>query len=1005
MRSVIVILVAAAIFLGCIFSPPRLMDDVDAVQAQISRNMLQSGDWVTAHLDGVPYLEKSPMGYWLSATSYSIFGVHDWAARLPLALAVIALCFVVCRFGTWAFGGEVGLYSGLILSTSIGLFLFTRLIIPDAILTLTITVALWSFLRAQDPNEERPRLWAYLIGLCLGLGLLLKGLIATVFPVGAAFVYLILTRQFFAPPTWKKLRPLSILLIMGVVAAPWYVLATLRNPPYFEFSMHSGPGQYHGFFWFYFINEHVLRFLNLRYPRDYNTVPRLWFWLFHLLWLFPWSLYAGAVFGLSFRPVDRAGRTRLLALCWIGVVLGFFTLSTTQEYYSMPTYPAFALLLGCAIAAGNKWVRRGSAAIAVIAAAAFAVIAVILSRVWSLPAPGDIASALVQHPEMYTLSLGHMGDLTLQSFAYLRLPLAMAGIAALVGAAGMALYRKDKRKPLFAAVAMMLIFFHAARVAMIAFDPYLGSKPLADALTSAPPGKLIEAGAYYAFSSVFFYTNRTALLWNGRRDNLEYGSYAPSAPQVFIDDAKFRQLWTQPDRYYLLAEEQDLARARNLVGDGMIRIVKQSGGKYLLTNIEMPVPNPSRATGGWMMMEQRPRAMFAALAFIPYISGGQLLLIVSIIGLISSTVYLGLVIKASRRFRRRRMAATPSSLPLPRVTLLKPLHLLEPGLERNLESFFRQDYPDFEIIFGARHDTDPALKIVDALRARYPHVKTGVVLSGEPEYPNAKVFALEKMIERATTPYLVITDSDVCADPNCLREVIAPLLDPDNGVVTCLYRGLPAGGFWSRLEALGMSIELASGVLVADMLEGMRFALGPTMAVRRDVLESIGGIAALGQYCADDYMLGNLAYVAGKRVVLSEHVIGHVAMNTSARESITHQIRWMRSTRFSRSAGHIGTGLTYAMPFGLTGLAAGLLLHNWALGFGLFAFAYLNRVIQAIAVGSGVVRDPEALKLFWLYPLRDLMGFIVWCGSFAGSEIVWRSQRYRLVADGKMVRV
>jgi hopanoid biosynthesis associated glycosyl transferase protein HpnI len=981
------------------------MDDVDAVQAQISHNMLQSGDWVTARLDGVAYLEKSPMGYWLSATSYSIFGVHDWAARLPLSLAVIGLCFVVCRFGSWAFGEDAGFYSGLVLSTSVGLFLFTRLIIPDAILTLTITVALWSFLRALEPGETRPKLWAYLTGLCLGLGLLLKGLIATVFPVGAAFIYLVITRQILAPQTWKKLRPFSILLIMGVVAVPWYVLATLRNPPYFEFSMHSGPGQYHGFFWFYFMNEHVLRFLNLRYPRDYNTVPRLWFWLFHFLWLFPWSLYAGAIFRLDFRPSDRAGRTRLLALCWIGVVLGFFTLSTTQEYYSMPTYPAFALLLGCAIATDSKWVRRGSMAIASVAAAAFAVIAVILLKVWNLAAPGDIAAALVQHPERYTLSLGHMGDLTLQSFAYLRLPLAMAGIAAFVGAAGIALYRNQKRTPLFATVLMMLIFFHAARVAMIAFDPYLGSKPLADALTAAPPGKLIEAGAYYAFSSVFFYTNRTALLWNGRRQNLEYGSYAPGAPQVFIDDEKFQQLWRQGDRYYLLAEEQDAELARKLVGDGMLHVVKQSGGKYLLTNLEMTGPGPGLATGGLMLIDRQPRVMRASLAFIPLIPGWRFLLAVSVIGLVSSTVYLGLVIKASTRFRRQQDSSISPETSLPRVTLLKPLHGLEPGLERNLESFFLQDYPDFEIIFGARNADDPALRIVEELRIRYPRVKTDVVLSGEPEYPNAKVFALERMIARAATPYLVITDSDVCVGPECLRDVITPLLDPANGVVTCLYRGLAAGGFWSRLEALGMSIELTSGVLVADMLEGMRFALGPTMAIRRDVLDSIGGIAALGHYCADDYMLGNLAYVAGKRVVLSEHVIGHVAMNTSARASLTHQIRWMRSTRFSRSAGHLGTGLTYAMPFGLLGMAAGILAHNWALGLGLLSWAYLNRVIQAIVVGTGVVRDSESSRLCWLYPLRDLMGFIVWCGSFAGSEIVWRSERYRLVADGKMVRV
>src|SRR5262249_39012843 len=236
-------------------------------------------------------------------------------------------------------------------------------------------------------------------------------------------------------------------------------------------------------------------------------------------------------------------------------------------------------------------------------------------------------------------------------------------------------------------------------------------------------------------------------------------------------------------------------------------------------------------------------------------------------------------------------------------------------------------------------------------------------------------------------------------------EVVSPLLDKSNGVVTCLYRGLPAGGLWSRLEALGMSVEMPSGVLVANMLEGMKFALGPVMATRTDVLESLGGMAALGQYCADDYLLGNLAHARGKRVVLSSHIIGHVAMNTSARASIAHQVRWMRSTRFSRKAGHVGTGLTYAMPFGLLGLAAGVLLNNWQLGVVLFAWAFLNRAIQAIVVGRGVLGDRQALTMFWLYPARDLMGFFIWCASFTGSEIVWRNERYKLVPGGRMVRV
>jgi 4-amino-4-deoxy-L-arabinose transferase-like glycosyltransferase len=583
----IVVLVATAIFLGCIYSPP-LMDDVDAVQAQISRNMLQSGDWVTAKLNGIAYLEKSPMGYWLTATSYRIFGVADWAARLPLALAVIILCAVTYGFGCWAFGPEAGFCGGLALSTSVGLFLFTRFLIPDAILTLAITCAMWSFLRVLDPDESRPQLWSSLIGICLGVGLLLKGLVAIVFPIGAALFYLLFTGKLFARWTWLRVHPFRALLVMAVIAVPWYVLATLRNPPYFEFSLHSGPGQYHGFFWFYFINEHVLRFLGLRYPHDYNTVPRPLFWLLHIVWLFPWSFYAGTLFDLNYRPTDRAGQTRLLALCWIGVVLVFFTFSTTQEYYSLPTYPAFALLLGSGMSGSSAWLRRGTRAITVAAVIACALTAAISYRVWNLPTPGDISSALVQHPEMYTLSLGHMGDLTLQSFAYLRLPLVVASIAALVGVVGAVFFRYAKHGPFVATAVMMLIFFHAARLALVVFNPYLGSKPLADALAAVPNGELIEADAYYAFSSVFFYTNRRTFLWNGRVDNLEYGSNAPGAPQVFIDDRKFQQIWSSNDRYYLLASDKDLSQVRQLVGASLMHVVKVSGGKYLLTNQEIP---------------------------------------------------------------------------------------------------------------------------------------------------------------------------------------------------------------------------------------------------------------------------------------------------------------------------------------------------------------------------------------------------------------------------------
>ncbi len=368
--GLIVILFAAAVYAGCMVSPPSLMDDVDAVQAQIARNMLSSGDWVTARLDGVAYLEKSPLIYWMIAICFKIFGAYDWVARIPVVLAAIALAWVTAAFGTWAFGRRAGFYAGLCISTCIGLFLFTRILIPDVMLTACIALSMWAFLRTIDEEEPRSRMWALVLAASLGVSLLLKSLVGVVFPVGAAIVYLGVTRQLFNATTWKRLHPFSGLGIVLLIAAPWHIIATLRNPPYFDFTMHSEAGEYHGFLWFYFINEQLLRFLNLRSPRDYNTVPRIYFWLLHFAWLFPWSVYLPAAIKLNYRPTDRAGKTRLLALCWTLFILVFFTFSTTQEYYSMPCYPALALLIGSAMAAGGDWIRRGTRVLCAILAIA-----------------------------------------------------------------------------------------------------------------------------------------------------------------------------------------------------------------------------------------------------------------------------------------------------------------------------------------------------------------------------------------------------------------------------------------------------------------------------------------------------------------------------------------------------------------------------------------------------------------------------------------------------------
>src|SRR5262249_24824126 len=426
---------------------------------------------------------------------------------------------------------------------------------------------------------------------------MLKGLIALLFPIGGALAYLAVTRQLFSRETWRRLHVIRGLCIFLAIAGPWHVLATLRMPPYFDFTFHSGPGQYHGFLWFYFMNEHLLRFLGMRYPHDYNTVPRLAFWLLNLLWLFPSSVYLPSAARFGYKPVDRAGRTRLLALCWTGFLLLFFTFSTTQEYYSMPIYPALALLLGCAMSdvalAESGWIKTGTRILGAVAAVAVAVIGYIVYSVRDVPALGDISRALHQHPAAYTLSLGHIGDLTLQSFAYLRAPLVLAALAFALGAAGAFLL--SGRRVFLAFAAMMVLFFHASRLALQVFDPYLSSRPLAQALERAPAGQLIVDGAYYPFSSVFFYSGRNALLLNGRINNLEYGSYAPGAPSVFIDDAKLTQLWASSRCYYLVADGTRVDSLRRLAGPDHLHPVAESGGKLLFMN--PPAGEPGGCSG------------------------------------------------------------------------------------------------------------------------------------------------------------------------------------------------------------------------------------------------------------------------------------------------------------------------------------------------------------------------------------------------------------------------
>jgi ceramide glucosyltransferase len=371
---------------------------------------------------------------------------------------------------------------------------------------------------------------------------------------------------------------------------------------------------------------------------------------------------------------------------------------------------------------------------------------------------------------------------------------------------------------------------------------------------------------------------------------------------------------------------------------------------------------------------------------------------VALAGMASSAVFLGLAIVGVLRFRseaQEQAKAAPDDEHLPPVSVLKPVHGLEAQLKENIESFFRQDYPDYEILFAADEADDAALEVVREVSARYPHIRTRVLITGTP-WPNPVVYSFHCMAEAAAHDILVTTDSDVEVDPQYLREIVPPLLDPQVGMVTCAYRGKNAAGFFSGLTAIGMSVEMTAGVLVANLLEGMKFGLGPTTVVRRDALASIGGYTALKDYIAYDFAIGNLIVEAGYRVVLSRYVINHVVNQASFRRMWQNQLRWAQTTRYSRPKGHFGSGLIFAIPYGLLGFAAAAGLGHWGWGALLLGASVVNRLIEAWLVGWMVVRDPEIRRAPWLYPLRDLLGFAVWFASYLNLRYVWRDSRFEL---------
>jgi ceramide glucosyltransferase len=388
---------------------------------------------------------------------------------------------------------------------------------------------------------------------------------------------------------------------------------------------------------------------------------------------------------------------------------------------------------------------------------------------------------------------------------------------------------------------------------------------------------------------------------------------------------------------------------------------------------------------------------------MPYV-----LLALAVFGLITSTVFAGIVLWTVPGYlrERRQALATLTSRPgfTPPISISKPLHGADPGLEAYLESFFTQDYPTYEILFCARDPDDPGLAAARRVASRHPNIPVKFLSTGgKPDYINDKVISLERMEAEAAYDLFVISDSDVRVSPDYLRAVALPFADPSVGGMCCLYRGVAVdGGLWARLEAVGMSVEMSAGVLAARAMEGMKFTLGPTMAFRRETIRQMGGFKVTADFCADDFILGNETDKLGQTVALSHHVIDHMVLHSGLIASLKHQIRWMKSTRFSRPKGHLGAALTFSVPFGLLAFAAAAWLGHSLWGLALFGFGIATRLALAVTVGRCVVRDTSWFGLLVLYPVRDFMGFCFWAASYAGNRILWRGRIFELLPGGKM---
>ncbi len=584
--------------LGCLFSP-GLLDDVDSIYIEVAREMTLRHDYVTPYVDGIRFFDKPPLMYWMAAGSMKLFGPYDWAARLPLSLCVLGLFFAVYALGKRLFGERGGFYAALAIATSLGPYLFTRFYIPDILNALWMTLGVHLFLIALDRARERQSTWLPALGFAavMALNLLTKGLIGIVFPIGFAVLYALLTRQVGA---LRRMHLVTGTAAFTAISLPWHVLAALRNP---AIAMPAGQGlpARAGWFWFYLINEHFLRFRGLRIPHDYGQVPIPLFWLMFVLWLVPWCAFLPAALTQyarvwRARPVESFKRKQaaLTLVLWSGMVLGFFTLSSRQEYYSLPALPALALMAGGVMVAAQhgdvrarrsmlRWSKWGLVPLTLLVTIVCGALGVLSP---SAKPGADVSDVLTSNPDQYNLALGHMHDLTLRAMGFFRAPLLGVAVAMVgVGPLTYLLRRrgKDLQANLLLAASMVAVLL-CVHSGLARFYPIIGTKGLSEQVARVvlPEDGLWLDGELTSGSTLLFYTRHPVVLVDGRVNGPWFGSFWPDAPKVFADKAALRAAWVGPQRIFLLTYEE--SREADLRRIGPTRVFAASGGKLVLTN-------------------------------------------------------------------------------------------------------------------------------------------------------------------------------------------------------------------------------------------------------------------------------------------------------------------------------------------------------------------------------------------------------------------------------------